>query len=99
MAKQEYTPAMAWVEANTAYRFGEKESGAQAQGEDAAPDAGVALFLEKFDEVLACGAGVAAESIGGMSQRFTGESVEQRLHGLAAALMPGWYKSARFVGM
>ena len=99
MAECEFTPAMAWVEANTLYRFDDAAPDGAAGGGLAPLPPGVAAFLEKFDEVLAAGNGVAAESIGGMSQRFTGESVEERLRGLAAALLPEWYKSARFVAM
>ena len=59
----------------------------------AAFPAGAKIFLCKYFEVMTTGgAGIASESIGGMSQSFTTESKTALLWNIASELLSGYLK-------
>lgn len=70
-----------------------------AQTEAGGLPAAVQLFILKYCEVMQspAAAGVAGESLGGMSQSFSAASVEGLLHGLAGQLLGRWYNPCAFV--
>ena len=78
----------AWVETNTTYRF--------QDGVEIPP--GVQAFLVKYVETMEQATGnVQSESIAGLSQSFRDVSLENLLIEWATALMPEYFRSARFV--
>lgn len=52
--------------------------------------AGAKLFLQRYADVMERG-GVAAESIEGLSQSFTGDDIQTLLLELAQNLLPEWF--------
>ena len=82
--------ALDWVEQNTTLEF-DREN-------ELPPN--VKLFTIKFCDLMSQNAGVASESLGGMSQSFTTSSgMASLLHDLAAQLFGSAYKGRnRFIG-
>ncbi len=54
--------------------------------------AGAKLFLQRYADVMERG-GVAAESIEGLSQSFTGDDIQTLLLELAQNLLPEWFST------
>ena len=82
--------ALAWVEGNTSYTF-------DYESLENTP-ANVRLFIVKFVECMSMSAGVASESIDGLSQSFNSNTADKLLWNYAESLLSGWLKpSCTFV--
>ena len=72
--------AIEWLNAHTIYEI-DKDSVKNIKSS-------VKLFILKFSELMTSHAGVASESISGMSQSFvTGQSLESKIYELAVSLL------------
>jgi hypothetical protein len=58
--------------------------------------AGAKLFVREYARI-AGQSGIASESIEGLSQSFTTDSVQSQLNALALALMPDYFSAIRFI--